>query len=304
MSMKGIAKQAFRTLGFEVKRVPRALNGRIYDQRGGIPWSPGYGEARAQFLRQVLDDPARLDAFRELGRLPEHYGFGFDERCVEYPWLFSQLHAEPEILLAAGSVLNHDFILDQPLFQRKKLHILTLGPEDNCFWHKGISYLYDDLRDVPIRDDYYDTIVCLSTLEHVGYDNSFYKKDKAAREQRADDFVLAIQTLRRILKPGGSLLLSVPFGAYRQFGTFQQFDQDLLVRAIAAFGKARKVTQTFYRYDVNGWQVASAADCAASEYVGWVAEVWLRRQWPEPLPVEHDRAAAARAVACVCLTKA
>jgi hypothetical protein len=179
-----------------------------------------------------------------------------------------------------------------------------LAPEIDCFWHKGISYLYDDLRDLPIRDEYVDTLVCLSTLEHVGCDNSFYKNDETAREHRPDDFILAMRTLCRVLKPGGSLMLTVPFGSYRHFGCFQQFDRDLLSRAIAAFGTTTELTETFYRYDGSGWQVAGDKDCATCEYVGWVADVWLHRRWPKPLPVEHDRAAAARAVACVRMTKA
>jgi hypothetical protein len=275
---------------------------RAYWKNGQVPWSPGYSYAKERFIRGVLVNQEILERFRS-GKLPEQFGVGLDERCVEYAWLFSQLHAEPEIMLDAGSTLNYAFILDQPLFQKKKLTVLTLAPECNCFWNKGISYLYDDLRTLPIQDHNYDTIVCLSTLEHVGCDNSFYKKNEAAPEQRPDDFVLAMQALNRVLKPGGALFLSVPFGAYRYFGSFQQFDRQLLSRAIAAFGKASEVTETFYRYDVNGWQTASATECAACEYVGWVADVWLHRQWPKPLPVEPDRAAAARAVACLRFRK-
>ena len=301
MSMKGVAKKAFGSLGLEVKRTTRP---QAPEWKARVPWSPGYTEARDQFIGEWLADSIRLQVFRDNRPLPEHFGIGFDERCVEYPWLFSRLRPEPEIILDAGSTLNQEFILDQPLWQRKKLYIVTLGPEDDCFWHKGVSYFYDDLRNMPIRDDYYDTIVCLSTLEHIGCDNSFYKKDDTAGEQRPDDFVIALQSLRRILKPGGSLLLSVPFGVHRHFGCFQQFDQDLLCRALEAFGKAAQVSQTFYRYDANGWQIARCEDCAACEYVGWIADVWRHRRWPTPIPVEPDRAAAARAVACVSLTKA
>jgi len=35
-----------------------------------------------------------------------------------------------------------------------------------------------------------------------------------------------------VLKPGGSLFLTVPFGIYRHFGTFQQFDRKLLSRVV------------------------------------------------------------------------
>jgi hypothetical protein len=88
----------------------------------------------------------------------------------EYSWLLAHLQSGPEIFLDAGSALNHAFILEQPVLEKKKLHILTLAPESNCFWQKGISYLYHDLRSIPIRDGYYDAIVGLSTLEHVGCD--------------------------------------------------------------------------------------------------------------------------------------
>jgi len=204
--------------------------------------------------------------------------------------------------LDAGSALNHAFILEQPVFEKKKLHILTLAPESNCFWQRGISYLFHDLRSVPIRDEYFDDIVCLSTLEHVGCDNSGYTRQEVYREHRSDDFILALQELSRILKPEGTLFLTVPFGEYRHFGSFQQFDEKLLSRAIDAFGRTNAVT-SFYRYSDTGWDVANIEDCTNVEYVEWVAKVWSGGQWPEPLPVEPDRAAAARCVACVKLTK-
>ena len=172
---------------------------------------------------------------------------------------------------------------------------------NDWFWQKGISYLFHDVRDIPIRDAYYDTIACLSTLEHIGCDNALYTGDEAHRECKPEDFVLAMQELCRVLKLGGRLFLTVPFGIYRHFGTRQQFDQKLLARAIEAFGKESLLSVTFYRYTAEGWNVADAADCAECEYVEWIART--RDQWPDPLPVEPDLAAAARAVACVRLIK-
>ena len=250
---------------------------------------------------QALADKTLLECFRRNEPLPLGYGVGVDERCIEYPWLLAHLHDEPEVLLDAGSALNYDFILNHPVFRSKVIHILTLAPEASCFWQRGISYLFHDLRDIPIRNAYYDTIACLSTLEHVGCDNTLYTYTDADREHLPEDFVLVIHELRRTLKTGGTLFLTVPFGVYRHFGTFQQFDRKLLSRAVEAFGKTSKVTETFYRYTAEGWQLADAADCAACEYVEWITRP--HDQWPNPLPVEPDLAAAARAVACVRLTK-
>lgn len=302
MSIRQVAKRLLPPIVGDAIRWAKEKQLQRYYLRGGrIPWSPGYGIYRRQLITQVLFDETFLGRFRHGESLPLGYGIGIDERCIEYPWLLAHLHDGPEFLLDAGSTINHDFILEHPVLQRKVIHILTLAPEPNCFWQKGISYLFHDLRDIPIRDAYYDTISCLSTLEHIGCDNTLYTGDEAHRECKPEDFVLAMQELCRVLKLGGRLLLTVPFGVYRHFGTRQQFDQELLSSAIEAFGKASLLSVTFYRYTAEGWDVADAADCTECEYVEWITRT--RDQWPDPLPVEPDLAAAARAVACVQLIK-
>jgi len=275
---------------------------QLYIRRGRAPWSPGYNAYKAQVITAALSDGDLLKLFRGRGSLPPGYGVGIDERCIEYPWLLAHVPDGPGIMLDAGSTLNHDLILDQPVLRCKVLHILTLAPEANHFRRKGITYLCEDLRNISIRDACYDTIACLSTLEHVGFDNTLYSNNETHREHQPEDFMVAMRELRRVLKSGGSLLLTVPFGVYRDFGTFQQFDRKLLSCAVEAFGESGEVVETFYRYTAEGWNVVEAEDCAKCEYVEWISRP--PDQWPRPLPVEPDRAAAARAVACVRLLKA
>ena len=265
-----------------------------------VPWSPGYGAYRERLIVQALADEMLLDRFRSGEPLPPGYGVGVDERCIEYPWLLAHLRDKPEILLDAGSALNHDFLLEHPVLQRKVIHILTLAPESRCFWQKGISYLYEDLRNIPIRDDYYDTIVCISTLEHVGLDNTLFIQSEAYAEQRPDDFLVALLEMRRVLKPGGRLFITVPYGKYRNFGSFQQFDAQLVERIIAAFESAR-VEQTHFRYTADGWNSSTPEACGDAEYVNWIMQPPSQR--PANFPDHPDRAAAARALACLMLIK-
>ena len=271
-----------------------------YLHNGRIPWSKGYSVYKKRLIIQALTDEALLDRFRRGAALPPDYGFGVDERCVEYPWLMAHLHDEMEVLLDAGSTLNFDFVLEHPTFQRKNLHILTLAPEPNCFWCKGVSYLYDDLRDIPIRDNYYDTIACISTLEHVGMDNTRSARSELHAEQRTDDFLKAVLEMRRVLKPGGRLFITVPYGRYRNFGIFQQFDAQLVKRTIATF-EPEWVEQTYFHYTSDGWNISTAKACADAECVDWIALPRPQRQ--ATLPEHPDRAAAARGVACLLLSK-
>jgi SAM-dependent methyltransferase len=303
--MKALIKRSLTRIGLEVRRIPQELESNSIHQyvAGGRPFNEGYRRAKWRFIGDVLDDPSMMNCFSNGSQLPQRFGLGLDERCIEYPWLFSRLKTGPEQLLDAGSTFNHSAVIANSILHGKNLHILTLAPESNCFWQNGVSYIYADLRNIPIRDSFYESIVCVSTLEHVGCDNALITGDDAHREHRNDDFRIAMREMRRVLKPDGTLFLTVPYGTYKDFQVFQQFDRILLSRAIDEFGATRAVSETFYRYGSDGWNVATSLDCATSEYVAWAAAMWQGKSLPEPMPVEPDMAVAARAVACVELIK-
>lgn len=277
---------------------------KMHIQNGKIPWTSTYNEYQKYVINRSITDNSLLEIFKKNELLPVNYGVGVDERCVEYPWLFVNLPEDAKSILDAGSALNHEYILNQPIFQNRNLTIMTLSPEESCFWSKGISYIFSDLRDIPIRDDYYDVIVCISVLEHIGLNNTIFTNNSRYNENNSRDFILAMKELRRILKPHGTLLLSVPYGVYTHLGMQQQFDRKLLTDVIEAFGETDKVIESFYRYNADGWQQATGNECEGCQYVEWISRVWEKcAPLPKSVPIEPDLAAAARAVACVLLVK-
>lgn len=151
MKFKQIAKKflppiVFDTMRWVTDRENKSNDDKVSQQYlcgGRVPWSAGYDIYKSRFITQTLADETLLARFRHGESLPSGYGVGIGERCVEYPWLLSHLRSGPECILDAGSTLNHAFMLDHSLFQGKKLHIPTLAPESDCFWYKGVSYLYD-----------------------------------------------------------------------------------------------------------------------------------------------------------------
>ncbi|MEM9554804.1 MAG: methyltransferase domain-containing protein [Acidobacteriota bacterium] len=280
-------------------RPSRASRLRRYRREGGWPWTEGYAQHKQDLIVSALDSAA-LDAFGN-GETPAGWGLGVDERCVEIPWLFARLRAlagtdcdRPARILDAGSALNYEAFVARPPLAAADLHIATLAPEPNCYWRRGISYLFADLRRLPVGDGWYDVVASVSTLEHVGFSNRDYG---VVAEHEAGEAAVAIAELMRVLRPGGRLLVTVPFGLPHRFATQCVFDRDALDALSAAVGDApRRVT--FFRYDDAGWRGAHEAEAATAEFVPWIALPAAERRRTPP-PRTADRAAAARAVACL-----
>lgn len=274
----------------------RRLLKRIYDTTGPIifhvtgmrPWSFGYAAYKRRKITQSID----LNRF-DSKNLPPGYGFRLDERIVEYPWFLSRLPPHAGTLLDAGSILNHEFLLKNPGLASKRIFISTLAPEAECFCRYGVSYVYEDLRDSCFRDGNFDWVVSLSTIEHIGMDNTMlYTSDAGKRESDKLAHLQATTEFRRLLKTGGTLYLSVPFGKHRDHGWFQIFDAAMVDRLIEAFGPARS-TETHFRYTESGWVPSDRRTSGESTYF----------DIHESKNYDADFAAASRAVVCLELVK-
>jgi SAM-dependent methyltransferase len=249
--------------------------------------SPWYTPYKFRQLARVLAsqfDPQQL---------PAGYGRWLDERIVEYPWLFSRLRHGPGRLLDAGSVLNFASLLRHPILQDKELTIMTLAPEEDCFWRRGLSYVYGDLRSIPFRDEYFDQIVCISTLEHIGLDNTLlYTADETKNENAPESHLVALREMRRVLRPEGSLFLTVPFGQREIRSWIQIFDSFAIDRILETLA-AREVRELYFRYHAEqGWRLSSREDAADARYFDFRTDL----PWP-------GRPVAAEAVACLELQK-
>lgn len=251
------------------------------DQR---PETLAYDSAHRALISSLLDDEQWQGLFARGDRLPAGLGSGFDERAVEYPWLFSR-GLEGRIL-DAGSVLNHRHVLER-LPDQRDLTIVTLSPEPACFTELGVSYLYGDLRRLPFRDGWFDQVVCLSTLEHVGMDNSGYgSSDPRAHDPRAEA-VAALRELLRVARPGGRVHLSFPFGRREDHGWLRQLDRadvdDLLAGA-----DVKRHEEAIFRHTRQGWRRSTARRAARARYHAGSGRA-------------PDKAVAARAVLCLTI---
>lgn len=265
---------------------------RKYIRNGKKPWSTGYKEFKEMFVNDVLEQKDLIECFRMNRSLPERYGYRLDERAVEYPWLFSRLKIEKRLLLDAGSALNFKYLLLNKWLNPRELVVYTLSPE-RVIKKSNISYVYGDLRNTILKSECFDEIVCISTIEHIGMNNQFlYTKNSLYKEFKPDSYIKAVKELKRVLIPGGRLFITVPYGRYQNLGWLQQFNHEMVSTLVDVFSGSR-ATETYYRYQNDGWQHIDADTCSDCRYFD------IHNQ-PN---LEADYLAAARAVACIELVK-
>lgn len=290
----GVASKLLRSLKWSMTRRKRQANIRVYVRGGRKPWSRGYQSSKSDFIRNVLNDDGLMARFRSLESLPDGYGYGYDERAVEYPWTLSRLSVGEGRLLDAGSVFNFREIIEHPTISSKEFTILTLAPESNAFWQRGISYHYGDLRELPFRDNWFDEITSISTLGHVGMDNRMYTGESTPGEIGLEA-ERAVEELIRVLRPGGTFLASVVFGkhqliTWKDGSPFaEQFDSPLLKDLLRVLASCASVSAVFYKHTENGWNVSAEEQCQGVEYFNIHTATSFA----------PDNAAAARAVALI-----
>ncbi len=100
--------------------------------------------------------------------------------------------------------------------------------------------IFSPLHHIPVESNYFDAILCIAVLEHV---------------ENPEEVV---PELYRVLKPGGHLILEVPFmqPEHKVPTDFQRYTKDGLVRLVSHHGFAvKQIKGLFTVYHTLYWQV-------------------------------------------------
>ena len=178
--------------------------------------------------------------------------------------------------------------------------IAILEPEAVCFWQDRISYLYCDLRGIPFKDDWFDEVISLSVIEHIGMDNSIYSANPHYIENNPSGFLPAVAEFNRVTKPGGKVYITVPYGSSIDYSWYRQFNADMIGSLIEAFGPS-SVCETYYRYEDNGWSVCPKEHC--KDCIGFDIHKTKYFNPKSELDYDPDFTASSRTIAALELWK-
>ncbi|MEO8562049.1 MAG: hypothetical protein ABI601_08250 [bacterium] len=129
----------------------------------------------------------------------------------------------------------------------------------------AVRYEFSDLRALPYRDAWFPLVVSLSTLEHVGMDNSGYGGSSRASIDPVAETIGAMRELRRVTITGGAALVSVPFGLRSDRGWLRVFDAEDL-DGLTRHSGWRVQHACFYRAMIDGWRECTMQAAAMAGY--------------------------------------
>jgi SAM-dependent methyltransferase len=172
-----------------------------------------------------------------------------DERVVEIPWVLSRLRKE-------GRVLEVGYAFAEPAYLGGLLRagVELVGVDLATRDVEKMETVVADVRELPFADGSFDQILLVSTLEHVGADNTAYG---LAAEDDPGSRVDALRELGRVVGARGRLLVTVPLGEPGDHGWFRLDDLDGWNRVFAAAGLFVE-EQEAYELGEDGWRAAPA----------------------------------------------
>ncbi len=214
-----------------------------------------------EFARiRLLDDAVALArAARARGARPRRLEGppGTDERVIEIPWVLARLRS--------GRVLDVGYAFAEPAYLAGLLSAgvgelvgVDLAEADV----PGMETVTADVRELPFPDSHFDQVLLVSTLEHVGADNERYGVGEGRDRYGIGT---ALRELRRVLKPDGSLLVTVPVGEPHDYGWFRQEDVRGWTHHFVRTGWFVEELELYELRD-EGWRASPAFDGRGVRY--------------------------------------
>lgn len=189
------------------------------------------------------------------------------ERIVEVPFVLRNLPYP-----FRGKVLDVGYRESEISYQTASLGFETWGIDlrPPLVNYPGVRYVRGDICTYSLPRQYFNVVIALSTVEHIGL--MAYGNEKVDM----DGDLHALQAIHGILKPSGRLLLTVPFGQPGKTSWYRVYDHRALHSLLSRAGFQAEI-ENFWLHRGNG---------------GWAPVPWTQAQ-------QVNSTEKVQAVACV-----
>lgn len=171
------------------------------------------------------------------------------ERIVEIPFVHRHLPYP-----FRGRLLDVGYRESEIVYQAASLGFDTWGIDIRPPVHRypGVHYITDDVCRYSFPSNFFDVVIALSTVEHIGL--NIYGNRIA--DPNGD--LHAVQAIAKMLKPNGRLILTVPFGRRGQTSWYRVYDHQRLLTLLKQAGLRLDTEEYwFQRAETLAWQPGS-----------------------------------------------
>ncbi len=138
------------------------------------------------------------------------------DRYLEYPFVFKNLPKLPAKILDVGSAGSFF-----PLIVSSLGYDVTgcdIRPYKilNKVKFNNFTFLQKNICEHSLQEEGFDVVTCISVLEHIGLKGRYGSGDDSEGD------IKMVEEIKRVLKPGGRAIITVPFGKAEVFAPYQR----------------------------------------------------------------------------------
>jgi ubiquinone/menaquinone biosynthesis C-methylase UbiE len=161
-------------------------------------------------------------------------------------------------------LVEYEFVARNLVSSKKQAAILDIGSGSSLLakavseFGKGKWQMYRidiaesncdarmDARMTGFRKEVFSQVICISTIEHIGIGINRGDDDE-------DGDLKTVKEILRILKKGGSAIITVPYGKIKKL-EHRVYDRQALSRLVAVDNGFSAAKREFYCYDAGKWK--------------------------------------------------
>lgn len=179
------------------------------------------------------------------------------DRDIEWSFIAAHLPTGPGYALDFGTGES-----SMGLMAARKKYCVTaidLGKISWSYIHTNLEFIQGDILDLPFPEHKFDVIINCSTVEHVGLPGRYN-----VSESKPDGDIDAMERLKKLMKPNGCMLITIPIGKDAVFMPLHRvYGNERLPKLFK--GYIIEYEEFWLKNDKNQWVMADKTEALMKE---------------------------------------
>lgn len=187
------------------------------------------------------------------------------ERSIEYPWIAKNISEIKNCCVldvgAKEGLPSSDILLNN----NNVVFTIDINASNSIQSNNRLIIKNGDICSTPFNNEFFDAVIAVSTLEHIGILGR-YGIDQP--DQEGD--ISAMVEIFRILKPGGKVFITLPYGVGKSLPLNRLYNVDRVNRL---FEKYTNIKKEYFKFDSKYAMWFEVPESTAAEN-NWDVDPW------------------------------